>query len=84
MYYDYIEQENNVTKKTDEIITVPYLLLDLKGHIDYFSKGPKSNRTDRTQNRKSFQANSILSFRHNDKHEKKHVGQMISIKGHII
>jgi hypothetical protein len=22
---------------------------DLKRHIDYFSKGPKSNRTDRTQ-----------------------------------
>jgi len=26
----------------------------------------------------------ILSFRHNDKHETQHVGQLISIKGHII
>ena len=57
---------------------------NLKRHIDYFSKGPKSNWTDRTQNRRSFQVNSILSFRHNVKHEIQHVGQLICIKGHII
>jgi hypothetical protein len=55
-----------------------------KRHIDYFSKGPKSSRTDRTQKRRSFRVNSILSFRNNDKHETQHVGQLISIKGHII
>jgi len=59
-------------------------LIDLKHHIDCFSKGPKSSRTDRTQKRRSFRVNSILSFRHNDKHETQHVGQLISIKGHII
>ena len=59
-------------------------LIDLKGHIDYFSKGPKSNWTDCTQKRRSFQVNLILSFCHNDKHEKQHVRQMICIKGHII
>ena len=59
-------------------------LIDLKCHIDYFSKGPKSNRTDRTQKRRSFRVNSMLSFHHNDKHEMQHVGQLISIKGHII
>jgi len=59
-------------------------LIDLKHHIDYFSKGPTSRRTDRTQTRRSFRVNSILSFRHNDKHEMQHVGQLISIKGHII
>jgi len=48
------------------------------------SKGPKSSRTDCTQKRRSFQVNSILSFCHNDKHESQHVGQLISIKGHII
>jgi hypothetical protein len=59
-------------------------LINLKGDIDYFSKGPKLSRTDRTQKRRSFRVNSILSFRHNDKHETQYVGQLISIKGHII
>ncbi len=36
-----------------------------KHHIDYFSKGPKSNRTDRNRKRRSFRVNSILSFGHN-------------------
>jgi len=39
-------------------------LIDLKHHIDYFSKGPKSSRTDRTQKKRSFQVNLILSFCH--------------------
>jgi len=56
-------------------------LIDLKHHIDYFSKGQKLSRTNRTQKRRSFQVNSILSFCHNDKHEMQHVGQLISIKG---
>ena len=59
-------------------------LINLKCHIDYFSKGPKSSRTDRTQKRRSFRVNSILSFRNNEKHETQHVGQLISIKGHTI
>ncbi len=59
-------------------------LINLKGDIDYFSKGPKSNRTDRTPKRRLFRVNSILSFHHNDKHETQHVGQLISIKRHII
>jgi len=74
-------------------------LIDLKRHIDDFSKGPKSNRTDRTQKRKSFLVNSISSFRHNDKGTlfnsvpfyayqpdmwKSVAGHLISIKGHII
>ena len=42
-------------------------LIDLKRHIDDFSKGPELNRTDRTQKRRSFLVNSISSFRHNDK-----------------
>jgi len=29
-------------------------LIDLKHHIDYFSKGPKLSQTDRTQKRRSF------------------------------
>ncbi len=44
----------------------------------------KSSRTDCTRKRRSFQVNSILSFRHNDKHETQHVGQLIRIKGHNI
>jgi len=59
-------------------------LINLKRDIDYFSKGPISSRTDRTGERRSFRVNSILSFCHNDKHETQHVGQLISIKGHII
>jgi hypothetical protein len=59
-------------------------LINLKRHIDYFSKGPKSSRTDRARKRRSFRVNSILSFCHNDKHETQHVGQLISIKGHTI
>ena len=60
-------------------------LINLKGDIDYFfSKGPKSNRTDRTQKRRSFRVNSILSFCHYVKHETQHVGQLISIKRHTI
>jgi hypothetical protein len=59
-------------------------LINLKRHIDYFSKGPKSSRTDHAQKRRSFRVNSILSFCHNDKHETQHVGQLISIKGHTI
>ena len=34
-------------------------LIDLKRNIVYFSKGPKSNRTDRTQKRRSFRVNLI-------------------------
>ena len=56
-------------------------LIDLKHHIDYFSKGQKSSRTDRTQKKRPFQVNSILSFHHTDKHEAQHVGQWISKKG---
>jgi len=41
-------------------------LIDLKHHIDYFSKGPKSSWADHTQKRRSFQANSNLSFHHNE------------------
>jgi hypothetical protein len=40
----------------------PHSLLnktDAKRHIDYFSKGPKSNWTDCTQKRRSFQVKSI-------------------------
>ena len=59
-------------------------LIDLKGNIDYSGGSKNSNRTDRTPKRRSFQVNSILSFCHNDKHEKQHIGQVISIKGHII
>ena len=59
-------------------------LINLKRHIDYFSKGPKSSRTDRTQKRRSFRVNSILSFCHYVKHETQHVGQLISIKRHTI
>jgi len=59
-------------------------LINLKGDIEYFSKGPKLSRTGHTQKRRSFRVNLILSFRHNDKHETQHVGQPISIKGHII
>jgi hypothetical protein len=58
-------------------------LINQKGDIDYFSKGPNSNRTDRTQKRRSFRVNLILSFHHNDKHETQHVRQLISIKRHI-
>ena len=57
-------------------------LINLKRHIDYFSKGPKSSRTDRAQKRRLFRVNSILRFCHNDKHETQHVGQLISIKEH--
>jgi hypothetical protein len=57
-------------------------LINLKRHIDYFSKGPKSSQTDRAQKRRLFRVNSILRFCHNDKHETQHVGQLISIKGH--
>jgi hypothetical protein len=57
-------------------------LINLKRHIDYFSKGPKSSRTARAQKRRLFRVNSILRFCHNDKHETQHVGQLISIKGH--
>ncbi len=35
-------------------------LIDLKRHIDYFSKGTKSNRTDYIQKRRSFRVNLIL------------------------
>jgi hypothetical protein len=59
-------------------------LMDLKGNIDCSGRSKKFNRTDCTQERRSFQVNSILSFCHTDKQEEQYVGQMISIKGHII
>ena len=59
-------------------------LMDLKGHIDCSDGSKKSSRRGRTRKMRSFQENLILSFCCNDKHEKQHVGQMISIKGHII
>jgi hypothetical protein len=36
-------------------------LIDLKHHIDYFSKGPKSSRTDRTQKKEV--VSSKLNFK---------------------
>ena len=49
-------------------------LINLKRHIDYFSKGPKS---DRAQKRRLFRVNSILRFCHNEKHEMQHVGLIV-------
>jgi len=42
------------------------------------------NRAGQTAPKKGGQVvNSILSFRHNDKHETQHVGQLISVKGSV-
>jgi hypothetical protein len=48
-----------VKKKSRQISKCTFLF-----EQSYFSKGPKSSRTDRTQKRRSFRVNSILSFCH--------------------
>ncbi len=58
-----MHNNNKAGRKTKKISLFPCILCKTdksKRHIDYFSKGPKSSRTDRARERRSFRVNSTL------------------------